>query len=125
MKYIKFRAWDTESGKMVDLIDIEEQRVFSKRLLHPEQYVPMILIWGCVKGPVYEGDLVTFDVCQGSKENEPEIRNQRGVVKFDPIDGASYGVWHAGCCKNVKVIGNIYENRDLADRLKLGIAGEI
>lgn len=119
MKYIKFRAWSVEDSRMVDLINVEDHFVFSKRLLHPDKFVPLMLVGRCVTGDIYEGDIVLFDVVKGDRDDEQEIRFEKGIVAFNPIGGTSYGVWAAQCCRNVKVIGNIYEDKEMADNLRV------
>jgi len=119
MRKLKYRAWDVESERMVELIDVNEQYVFSKRLLHPDQFIPMIKVANCITGDVFEGDIVLFDVPAGNGPNEPFVRGDRGIVTFNSIGGAAYGTFSAECCRDVRVIGNVYENKDLAEELRV------
>ena len=119
MRKLKYRAWDLESERMVELIDVSEQYVFSKRLLHPDQFIPMIKISNCITGDVFEGDIVRFDVLAGTGPSEPFIRGEIGIVTFNSIGGAAYGTFAAECCRYVRVIGNVYEDKDLSEELRL------
>ena len=62
---------------------------------------------------IYEGDVVVFDVVQGTGPNEQSApKNVKGVVDWKP-HGLGYGDWRECYTTNVKVIGNIHENPEL------------
>ena len=120
-RIIKFRAWDKDDKKMIDLSEISHD-AFSICLFHDlcikgkskfenkaviHEYAIMQFI-GLIKNgkEVYEGDIIKSD-------------DEIGVVKFEDCEFVAMGKEDGGGCwnlliqENAKVIGNVFENPEL------------
>ena len=113
MRQHKYRAWDTESKKMLSWEWIQHHPLFwffgEQTKLIPLEYTGLHDKNG---REIYEGDIVSF-------EKRGEIR--RMVIEYnegwciweplswEPIPG------HSACPYEYEVIGNIYENPELLD----------
>lgn len=60
---------------------------------------------------IYEGDILRFDLkdIQGHRS----VFNKIGEVVSKGLGSLSFGVWKFEYCKNIRVIGNRYQNPEL------------
>jgi hypothetical protein len=122
-RVIKFRAWDTENKRMVypDGVFhfIANGKLFKlDPLIREDRYVDMGLdvkimqFTGLVDKAgveIYEGDVILFRLAEGL--GHPESGVQKQVVKYSP-----YGFF-TPYYKDIRVIGNIYQNPEHSDLL--------
>lgn len=136
MREIKFRAWDKKEEFMDSawLIDWEHGKVCHSKHNQSELDDCVLMQYIGLKDKngveVYEGDIISFDL-YGNEETE------KGIIMFDngsfvaqtdfspALDGTHHGhplTYELGSLirndKDVKVIGNIYENPDLLEVAK-------
>ena len=125
MREIKFRAWNTETNKMI--INLKEMGVFALQSIYSideflviptnEKY-PLMQYTGLKdeKGvEIYEGDIVKYKYI--SREQIAEIKYNKEKLGFDFADNKvnlSYA-YNFRQINNIKVIGNIYENTELLE----------
>lgn len=72
-------------------------------------------LFDCDNNPIYEGDICKFEQSEitGLVAYSPE---HASYYLFD-YDNSNYYVLHFESCKQVKIIGNIFENRELMPSL--------
>lgn len=125
MREIKFRAWNTETSKMI--INLKEMGVFALQSIYSideflviptnEKY-PLMQYTGLKdeKGvEIYEGDIVKYKYI--SREQIAEIKYNKEKLGFDFADNKvnlSYA-YNFRQINNIEVIGNIYENPELLE----------
>jgi uncharacterized phage protein (TIGR01671 family) len=111
---IKFRAWDKAVREMVCHYDgdfIKWHAPSNWRDFY--EVMQFTGLEDCRGVDIYEGDIVSFDI-PDSKDGGA-VPNCRGTVSIHP-GGVAYGTWNYIHGVNVKVIGNIYENPELAEQ---------
>jgi hypothetical protein len=114
-RVIKFRAWHKGANQMLESRDQGYQgEVF--KWLHEGQPIEIMQFTGLLDKngkEIYESDIVGFSVREVDKVKMPAIHHAKGVVVINPFT-LLFGSWDAGYCHNIKVIGNVYENPELA-----------
>ena len=122
MREIKFRAWDKEEKKMVydveyayDGYPIDTASSFGEMLDCPDFYNVMQYTGLKDKNDkeIYEGDIVHFKTLR-SKEYIGEVKSYEDAASFFVVVKKHY----MECLDDVyelKVLGNIYENKELLD----------
>lgn len=115
----RFRAWDRYNKKMIELGTIEDIAM-RHRAGHDDDWANYDIMYYTGKKDknskeIYDGDIAKFTLVRMS-EQEPEYKNQKGVVEIKEcytLLGGAYMGW----CVDIEVIGNIYENPELLDKL--------
>ena len=109
----RFRAWSKRSSKMLGSLPIEQLVLFPRitnNNIDDLELMQFTEVYDAKKEPIYEGDIVVYNSCVV------------GVVMFkgssfiiDPFEALSMVVYLGarGVSMNTKIIGNIFENRDL------------
>jgi uncharacterized phage protein (TIGR01671 family) len=136
MREIKFRAWDEARRYMItsdlDHIDFEKSIAYwydvtadidpetgeqgTPYQIHAESSVIPLQYTGLKDKngkEIYGGDIVNCSF--KLKDNEPQYFNAV-PVEFDPVWGTTISpldVYSLGRCREIEVIGNIYENPEL------------
>lgn len=105
MREIKFRAWDKENKKIVDVIDFSCMN-------YPDKYEVMQYTGLLDKNgkEIYEGDVVNIDrniVNEVGDESSETIEGVEIKWNYEQLQQLTYDI------EGIKVIGNIYENPDL------------
>ena len=113
MREIKFRAWDNESGALVENDQLLEDFNISYVFGHPEEERLILMQYTGLKDKngveIYEGDIVEAYLDYGPAGE----RKTKYVVKIGGF-GANLQMWtfkEKGYLP--KVIGNIYENPEM------------
>ncbi|MTI12826.1 YopX family protein [Sansalvadorimonas verongulae] len=113
MREIKYRAWVKRAQQMASWKEIQEKQNLHRLIGNPDY--PLMQYTGLTDAndvEIYEGDIVRFCVVEGEpgeKRRESEI----GEVKVHPL-GVWLGDWDYLWCEQIEVVGNIYENKELA-----------
>lgn len=118
MRTLKFRAYDSATGKVSEPFDVKER--WGDYLIDFEDYSTDgaldSIIWEQFTGlldrngkEIYENDIIEYDWYIIG--NKPVYRTKEQVV-FDDM-GARLDTDRIRFCTNVEVIGNIHENADL------------
>jgi len=140
---IKFRAWSIEDKKMYSIRSLCNcdtrpigtcYELFGEGLNHTlcnhdkEQYILMqyVGLKDNNGNEVFEGDVIMADGCIGEVYYTPcefnvSLINDRAYAIPDCFDNfnESGGVnVHTGRCEWFRIIGNIYENKELIDKLE-------
>lgn len=125
MREIKFRAWNTETNKMV--INLKEMGVFALQSIYsideflviPTNEKYQLMQYTGLKDEkgveIYEGDIVKYKYI--SREQIAEIKYNKEKLGFDFADNKvnlSYA-YNFRQINNIEVIGNIYENPELLE----------
>ena len=125
MKEIKFRAWNTETNKMI--INLKEMGVFALQstysideflVIPTNEKYPLMQYTGLLDKQgveIYEGDIVKYKYI--SREHIAEIKYNKEKLGFDFADNKvnlSYA-YNFRQINNIEVIGNIYENTELLE----------
>lgn len=127
---IKFRVWDNVDKKYLSLKDYQDlgaievendgtltlsprYRFLTSMMIMPERFVPQQYVGLKDKNGVeiYEGDIVRL--VYDNIEHIYQIIFDKEEFDFKATNGKeNYGVdfQYLGCCEEIEVIGNIYEN---------------
>jgi len=121
---LKFRAWHDEHQRMVyfDNSKAKSDPFMSQHMiaLFDGDYGDVMMQFTGLEDKnhkeIYEGDIVRHDV-HGEGEKMRAKYHEVGVVKINPSWGMEIGTWGSHHY-NYEIIGNIHENKELAERLK-------
>lgn len=124
MRKIKFRIWHKETKKMYNVVKLTYDFLYNDRpYLYAKsyckdgaiatfesktlmQYTGLLDIQG---KEIYEGDIVSYDHEYNGREGaiDEVVWDEHGILLDDLL--------YLNGAKNIKVIGNIYENPDLIE----------
>ncbi|HBE9318552.1 TPA: hypothetical protein KNH47_001373 [Clostridioides difficile] len=123
---LKFREWN-KNGK--EMYSYDEMVCYSKNLLrewvYSGVYLPKnnenfeVMIYtglkDCIKKEIYEGDIVSYIL--SFEEFIGEVKFEEGFFVIDnEVLGECVGLFHEIAV--VKVIGNIYENPEMLEKIR-------
>ncbi|EGT3686443.1 TPA: hypothetical protein KRH92_002766 [Clostridioides difficile] len=123
---LKFREWN-KNGK--EMYSYDEMVCYSKNLLrewvYSGVYLPTsnenfeVMIYtglkDCIKKEIYEGDIVSYIL--SFEEFIGEVKFEEGFFVIDnEVLGECVGLFHEIAV--VKVIGNIYENPEMLEKIR-------
>ncbi|EGT5283431.1 YopX family protein [Clostridioides difficile] len=123
---LKFREWN-KNGK--EMYSYDEMVCYSKNLLREWVYSGVYLPTGnensevmiytglkdCIKKEIYEGDIVSYIL--SFEEFIGEVKFEEGFFVIDnEVLGECVGLFHEIAV--VKVIGNIYENPEMLEKIR-------
>ena len=126
MREIKFRAWNKLYKRMIEFvgaINFLDGKVFDASNLYSRdlKYIDLMQYTGLRDKngkEIYEGDIISadfdgegmlFEVAWNNNAMAWDIKDKNGVFYFDIYENGSPFKF----LKNIKVIGNIYENPEL------------
>ncbi|HBF4590255.1 TPA: hypothetical protein KOO43_002416 [Clostridioides difficile] len=123
---LKFREWN-KNGK--EMYSYDEMMCYSKNLLrewvYSGVYLPTsnenfeVMIYtglkDCIRKEIYEGDIVSYIL--SFEEFIGEVKFEEGFFVIDnEMLGENVGLFHEIAV--VKVIGNIYENPEMLEKIR-------
>ncbi|HBF0181435.1 TPA: hypothetical protein P5Q36_002830 [Clostridioides difficile] len=123
---LKFREWN-KNGK--EMYSYDEMMCYSKNLLrewvYSGVYLPTsnenfeVMIYtglkDCIRKEIYEGDIVSYIL--SFEEFIGEVKFEEGFFVIDnEVLGECVGLFHEIAV--VKVIGNIYENPEMLEKIR-------
>lgn len=125
MREIKFRFYDKTEKKMRYFNDIWNMPQPDYDFDEIQQYTGLKDKSG---KEIYEGDIVEYKTYRFGKNGKDEKKTQLGeicwiengfeVTWINPIDYVASGYQFVeSLCREIKVVGNIYENKDLLTTL--------